>query len=55
MQIIQCRDCEQWAPEDQWAECETPCELCGDHSGIQCPFCDECHDEIHYELVREGL
>lgn len=32
--------------EEKFIDTTVPCEDCGEHSGIQCPRCDELYDHV---------
>lgn len=52
---IQCPECKEWSNHNDWIESSVYCELCGDHSAIQCPKCDERFDHVWSPkfIVRE--
>lgn len=58
-QDIKCAECDEWAPENEWQDCEIPCDSCGDHLAIRCPKCGAAFDEIFRplkgQLERRGL
>ena len=43
---IQCPECEKFSLATEWAHSEIGCELCGSHSAIVCPECDEHLDHV---------
>ena len=60
MQEIRCPECDHWALESNWRDCEVYCEDCGEHMALECPNCKERFDEIfsppnHQQLERRGL
>ncbi len=47
---IFCPDCKDWSSHEEWSEGEIGCELCGSHSALICPKCDEYFDHVHGPL-----
>ena len=43
---IKCHECKEVSSISEWTESEVYCELCGEHSAIKCPKCDERFDMI---------
>lgn len=44
--LLKCPQCGQKSQLDKWEDCELPCELCGEHSGITCPKCGHSFDHV---------
>ena len=45
--LIECPECKEWINHNEWIESSVDCELCGDHTAIQCPKCDELFDHVY--------
>lgn len=49
---IICPECKETSPHAEWSESEVGCELCGEHTAIKCPKCDERFDHVDSETFQ---
>lgn len=52
---VQCCECMKYIAIEDWEEFSAECELCGDHSALICPECDEIIDSMYAPLLRNKL
>jgi hypothetical protein len=43
---VVCSECSVASPLSEWREGEVYCEVCGDHSAMICPNCEEPFDHV---------
>jgi len=50
METLKCAKCDYTADREEWIEREFACEDCGDHSGVECPKCEEEYDLVYSDI-----
>ena len=47
---VECTFCGTWTALSEWREGEVPCDTCGEHPALVCPFCEEYVDLVYHEV-----
>ena len=43
---IKCPGCGKWSVHLAWVESDVFCDLCGEHTAVECPTCHLCIDHV---------